>query len=344
MNLMDKSSIGQKSFSRRNFLAIVAVSTAAGLLYRYGLPLRKTHLFTLRHTKAMMGTTVNFTLLGPDRDSCHAALSATISRMEHLGTILSRHSSTSSLAELNRTGEIISPDKELLKVFSLAREMSTITQGAFDVTVLPLLKLYKKSKHAGELPPQNEIEKVLSLVDYRQITLTDNKISYNRSAMEVTLDGIGKGYIVDEGVKKLQEMGFPNIYLEAGGDLMASGTKMNGEPWKIGIQSPRPQKSDKLVTLKLQDKALATSGDYRQAFTSDKRHHHIINPLTGFSPPELASSTITAPTVATADGLATASMVLGPQKSLSLLESLPNCDGFLIGKNLTTFTTTGFFG
>ncbi len=341
---MDNSSISRSVFNRRKFLTIIAISATAGLLYRNGMFTREKELFTLRHSKMMMGTMVNFTLLGPDKDSCHSALSSTIERMQHLETILSSHRPTSSLSQLNRTGELASPEKDLLKVFQLAKEMSLITQGAFDVTVLPLLTLYNKSKQTERLPPPIEIDKALKLVDYRHITFDDKNISYNRPGMAVTLDGIGKGYIVDEGVKTLRKMGYNNTYLEAGGDLMASGTKNKGEPWRIGIQNPRPENRDKLVTLELIDRAMATSGDYRQAFTTDKRYHHIINPKTGFSPPELASCTITAPTVAKADGLATATMVLGPYKSLPLLESLPDCDGFLIGKDLVTYTTTGFFG
>ncbi len=341
---MEKSSTHQASFGRRKFLTLIAVSAAAGIVYRFGLHPKARDLYILRHSRMMMGTMVNFTLLGPDQDSCHSALEDTIKRMQELEGVLSRHQADSTLSRLNNSGELLDPDKDLFKVLSLSKEMSRITRGAFDVTVLPLLALYQQQKETGQIPSKTDLDAALKLVDNREITLSKQRISFNRPGMGVTLDGIGKGYIVDEGVKTLRDLGFNNIYLEAGGDLMVSGTKEHGEPWKIGIQNPRPAIKGKLVILELQNQAMATSGDYMQPFTPDRRFHHIINPLTGFSPPELASCTITAPTVAQADGLATAAMVLGPTESLDLLESLPECGGFLIGKDLNTYSTTGFFG
>jgi thiamine biosynthesis lipoprotein len=91
------------------------------------------------------------------------------------------------------------------------------------------------------------------------------------------------------------------------------------------------------------DRAVATSGDYLQAFTADLRQHHIIDPRSGFSPPELASCTVTAPNVAIADGLATALMVLGRQTALDLIESLPDCEAYLVDKALQPYHTSGFF-
>ncbi len=341
---MEQSSTKNTSLNRRRFLSIIAVSAAAGLLYRFGVRPKTKKRFVLRHSRQMMGTLVNFTLLGPDQESCQKALEKTIHRMHLLEGVLSRHQPDSNLSQLNREGELVHPDKALVKVISLAEKMSRTTKGAFDVTVLPLLRLYQEQKKTGKIPNERDIEDALKLVDYRQVTYSEDKIIFNLPGMGITLDGIGKGYIVDEGVQTLRNLGFDNIYLEAGGDLMVSGTKEHDEPWRIGIQNPRPENTQKLVSLELRNKAMATSGDYMQSFSPDRRYHHIINPLTGFSPPELASCTITAPTVAQADGLATAAMVLGPDASLNLLESLPECGGFLIGKDLITYTTTGFFG
>ena len=98
-----------------------------------------------------------------------------------------------------------------------------------------------------------------------------------------------------------------------------------------------------VYTAEMKNRAIATSGDYMQAFTPDRRFHHIINPQTGFSSPELASSSILAPSVAMADGLATSTMVMGAEKSIALLNSLADCEGFLIGKDLTTYSSKDFF-
>jgi len=198
-------------------------------------------------------------------------------------------------------------------------------------------------KGKGSLPPQQEIDSALSLVDYRRVTIEGDTIRYAQPSMAMTLDGIGKGYIVDEGVRKINELGFANVCIEAGGDLMVTGTKSSGDPWTIAIRNPRPEKEQHQYIVTMKDRAIATSGDYMQSFSKDRRYHHIINPATGFSPPELASCSILAPSVARADGLATSAMVMGPEKAIALLETLPDCEGFLIGKDLTTYTSKDFF-
>jgi thiamine biosynthesis lipoprotein len=329
--------------SRRKFLNIAAISTGLGAAYYFGVHSRRPKGYTLKHSKTMMGTIVNFTIIGIDQQSCREALEKTIKHMEKLGAVLSRHDQNSPLSKLNREGKLLNPDPSLVKVIALAQEMSKLTDGAFDPTVLPLLALYKRVK-TRNLPQQDEIDKALTLVDYRKVRVENDTISYDIAGMGMTLDGIGKGYIVDEAVKVMNDLGFANVCIEAGGDLMVTGAKQSGAPWTIAIRNPRPEEGGKQFIIKMKNRAIATSGDYMQAFTEDRRFHHIINPATGFSPPELASCSILAPTVARADGLATSAMVMGPTKSLALLESLPGSEGFLIGKDLTTYNTEGFFG
>ncbi len=157
----------------------------------------------------------------------------------------------------------------------------------------------------------------------------------------VTLDGIGKGYIVDRGVDVLKERGFPNVFVEAGGDLMAAGEKQGGVPWRVGIRAPRSSMT-LLARVDAREQAVATSGDYMQPFTPDYAQHHILDPRTGRSAPELASSTVIAPDAATADGLATLTMVLGAKRGRELLEDLPGCEGCFVDKQLEVTRTSGF--
>jgi thiamine biosynthesis lipoprotein len=161
--------------------------------------------------------------------------------------------------------------------------------------------------------------------------------------MGVTLDGIAKGYIVDQGMNALRTTGITDAYVEAGGDLMVIGTRQDGKDWRIGIRNPRSDNLEHMDTISLSDRAIATSGDYLQYFTEDKMVHHIIDPHSGFSPLQIASSSILAPSVALADGLATATMVLGAERSLDLLASLPECEGYFFDKHLNKYSTKGFF-
>lgn len=326
-----------RHLNRRAFLTMVAVAGGAGLCWQLGI-LDKP-LAAVRRSQPIMGTYLNLTVYGRDRDACERAIDATINRMLALEGQLSRHQETSPLALLNRTGELASPSREMLEVLTLSRELSDRSEGAFDVTMLPLLTLHAQQPQ----PAADRLERARAGVDYRQLMVTKQQIRFARPDMGVTLDGIAKGYIVDQGVAALHAEGFSQVYVDAGGDLMVTGAKPDGSPWRIGIMNPRKGSPAKPVTVGVTSKAVATSGDYFQAFTPDLLNHHIIDPHTGFSSPELASCTVTAPTVALADGLATAVMVLGREKGLELLETMDGCEGYLIDKQLNSSHTSNFF-
>jgi thiamine biosynthesis lipoprotein len=327
---------------RRNFLQIIAAAGITGTLWQFGIRPKTFTTHTARKSRMMMGTQVNLIVHGPDLDKCEDAVKSTFARMDELVSSLSRHNQESELSSLNSQGILYSPSKDLRQVLLLADHISTITEGAFDITVLPLLELYKQARKEHILPSREQVTTALNLVDYRKVNINDTSIILAQKGMAITLDGIGKGYIVDQGAATLQSLGFTNMYVEAGGDLMVAGTKAENVPWRIGVRNPRPQQASDLITIELSNKAVATSGDYMQPFTADMRHHHIIDPRSGTSPPKLASATVCAPTVALADGLATASMVLGPKQALATIDSLPDCEGFFIDKDLQQYKTKGF--
>ena len=161
--------------------------------------------------------------------------------------------------------------------------------------------------------------------------------------MRITLDGIAKGRVVDGGVAALKSMGFTNILVEAGGDLLAYGAHPDGSYWKIGVVNPRPSAGHPwLTTISVEDRAVATSGDYQQTFTSDYHLNHIIDPRSGVSPAELSSATVIASSVTEADALATTLMVLGVADGLALVERLPGVEALVATKDLNIFKSAGF--
>ncbi|MEE4241313.1 MAG: FAD:protein FMN transferase [Desulfopila sp.] len=328
-------------FNRRKFLGLIAAAAVFGAAYQYGSQRWTKGKYTLKNSRIMMGTTVNFTIIGPDQERCNEALEVTAAHMEKEAESISIYNPKSPLSLLNRNGFLENAPPTLLKVTRMALEMSRLTDGAFDPTVLPLLKLYRKEEN--RLPPEEEIEKALARVGYRNVLIEGNTIRYTVDETGMTLDGIGKGFIVDEGIRFINELGFENVCIEAGGDLMVTGANPSGTHWTIAIRNPRPNQDMQHHIIKLKDRAIATSGDYMQSYSADRQYHHIINPRTGFSPPALASCSILAPDVAMADGLATSAMVMGPDTSIALLDSLTDCEGFLIGKDLTTYTSKDFF-
>jgi thiamine biosynthesis lipoprotein len=338
---MSESSRGELFTSRRRVLQIIAFGGVAGWVWGCGLLRRSVGPVT--RTRTLMGTTVSLTVLGEDRDAAEATIDATLDHMAQLESRLSRHRSTSELSQLNAHGRVDGASRSLIELLELAQRINRLGDGAFDVTIHPVLELYRERLFSRQqLPSPEEVEQLLERVDQRSIVIVDGTVRLERPGMAVTLDGIGKGYIVDQGVAVLKQRGLPNVLVEAGGDLVAGGLKAPDTPWRIGIRHPRPGPTRLQARLDASDVAVATSGDYMQPFVPDLSQHHILDPRTGASSPELASSTVIAPTAALADGLATMTMVLGARRSVELLEELPECEGYFVSKQLEVSKTSGF--
>lgn len=327
-----------KMLSRRDFLKITAIGGAAALALRFGLDIEPDSI-SIKETRLLMGTVVNLTIISDDRQTATNAITACFDHMAELEAVLSRFQPQSQISILNQTGVVENAHPALLKLVKQSQELSQLTGGAFDITVKPLLDLYQAAP--GILPTTRQIDDTLGRVDCRKIDLSGQSIAFQQPGMSITLDGIAKGFIVDEGVAVLKKFGFQNVLVEAGGDLMGLGEKAPQASWKIGLQAPREEMGSVMTTFNVQNQALATSGDYMQTFTLDFSEHHIIDPHRGHSPPELASASIFAPTAALADGLATAVMVMGAQ-GIHLIENMADCEAFLITKNIEVLKTSGF--
>jgi thiamine biosynthesis lipoprotein len=322
--------------SRRAVLRILAVGGAAGVAWKLGL-FDRFRGRPVTRTRTLMGTFVNLTVLG-DHEEATAAADATLQRMAELEALLSRHREDSELSRLNAAGRMDAPSQALLDVLRLGERVSRMGDGAFDVSVQPVLELYDRDR---PLPAPKALEEAVGRVDHRALRITDDAIELTRPGMRLTLDGVGKGYVVDRGLEVLKQRGFGDVFVEAGGDLVASGNRDGGVPWRVGIRNPRPGLSLQ-TRFDASDVAVATSGDYMQSYTEDFTRHHIVDPRSGHSAPELASSTVIAPNAATADALSTLTLVLGPSAGRDLLESLPACEGYFISKQLEITRTTGF--
>jgi thiamine biosynthesis lipoprotein len=334
---MKTESADRTLLSRRNALRILAVGGAAGVAWRLGL-FDRFRAGPVTRARVLMGTGVRLTVLHDDLAEAEAAADATLERMAGLEVLLSRYREDSEVTRLNRTGAVEGASDALLEVLRLADSIWRLGDGAFDVTVQPVLDLYRD---ASGRPDGSEIERTVELVDQRALRVDDRAVRLARSGMHVTLDGIGKGYVVDRGVDELRRRGFGNVLVDAGGDLVVGGDKGDGRPWRLGIRNPRPGAALH-ARFDARESAVATSGDYMQPFTPDYAQHHIVDPRTGRSAPELASSTVLAGDAATADALATLTMVLGPRRGRELLEDLPGCEGYFVTKNLEVTRTSGF--
>lgn len=322
-------------FNRRQFLQITAVAGTVMLGGRL-LQQRTPRVQKITETRLLMGTLINLTVLVPDVAAEIAqgqtAVAAAFAEMERLIALFDRRQANSPLAILNQTGELRNPPPDVIQLLKEAQVYSEATAGAFDITIQPLVT----AAAAGE-----SVAAALPLVNYSQLQIDAAKITLPQPGMKITVDGIAKGRVVDGAITALQQSGFANILVEAGGDLVGQGKRPDGSPWRVGIDHPR-QAGSLLAALTIAEQAVATSGDYRHSFTEDHRQHHILDPRTGDSPTELASVTVVAPTAMAADALSTAVMVMGSTAGLTLVNRLPHVEALLVTKEMKIMRSPGF--
>jgi thiamine biosynthesis lipoprotein len=330
------------AFSRRDFIRITAILgagvgvSAAAARSVLGNRVPKS---VLEH-RILMGSPATLEVICEDEAFGREAIQQTFAEMYALEKIFSRFLEDSQLSTLNREGYLHHPHPALLSVLELARSISDLSHGAFDITIEPLLSYYRRRIQAGEAFDPAVVSSLQKRVDYTQVQAEPDEIKLLRAGTQITLDGIAKGYVIDRGANSLRAIGFANILVEVGGDLQTFGNAAD-RPWQVGIQSPRPNIRERIGVMQLSDMAVASSGDYANYFTEDLTLNHILDPRSGLSPREVAGATVVAPTASQADALSTTVMVLGMEEGLSLIESLNNVEGLLIGKDLSLRASSG---
>jgi len=310
---------------------VIAVLLSAVIIQKYRLK-------PLKQTEMIMGTLVEITVIPANEKAIKEAFEA----LKKVDALMSTYKEDSEISILNREGKA-QVSEETLEVIEDAIKFSNLTDGAFDITCRPLINLWKKAKKEEKVPTEEEIEEAISLVGYQRIILEANQIRLEKEGMQIDLGGIAKGYAVDKAIEALKKNGIKRALVNAGGDLYALGTDRQGEKWQIGVQDPREE--DKIIDIiKVKDKAVATSGDYRRYFTLEgKRFSHIVNPKTGLTVQDVPMSvTIIGPDATTTDALSTGVFVLGPEEGMKLIESLPEVEGMIISEGMKKLTSQGW--
>jgi thiamine biosynthesis lipoprotein len=227
-----------------------------------------------------------------------------------------------------------------------AVEFSQMSGGAFDITVGPVMELWKLDGAFAVRPEEAAIKDRLPLVGYQNITLEEDGILLNLPEMKLDLGGIAKGYACDTVLDYLKRQNIHKALLDFGGNVYAHGTKPDGSAWKIGIRSPLIGDDEIACAVSVQDRAVVTSGGYERYFQEDgTTYHHILNPQTGYPAASgLLSVTIVDPSSTRADALSTACFVLGLEEGYALLESLPDSEGVFITEDKAIYLTSGLSG
>jgi thiamine biosynthesis lipoprotein len=294
-----------------------------------------------------MGTLVEITMADPQERSSADAITGAFQEMRRIENIMSRRLEGSAVWEVNQAagvkGVVVSHD--LISVIQVGLQASHLSTGAFDVTLGSLIGLWARCWKEDRLPSKKEVEAARRLVGYEDLEVDEEKrtLFLKRRGMELALGGIAKGYAVDQACRVLQGLGFRDFIINAGGDLRTGGTKF-GSPWVVGIQNPR-DKSKIIARMRIQESAIATSGDYERYFVKDGvRYHHILDPVTGFPARDCQSVTILSNELIWADALATAVFVLGPTRGISLVETLPETEAMIVDQNGRFVLSTGMEG
>lgn len=283
----------------------------------------------------IMGTRVSVALYLDDDAKAEAAIVAVMEEMRRIDREFSPWIETSQLYRANQHAPKATKEhplaisQELADIIQKSFYYSRISDGAFDITFASVARYY--DYRAKLKPSERQIEELLPNINYRFVHLEPGPaLWYEHPHVYVDLGGIAKGYAVDRGIAILQAMGVQHATVTAGGDSRLLGDKF-GRPWLVGIKNPRAEKGT-AITLPLENCAISTSGDYERYFIDSKgeRVHHIINPRTGKSTHGLMSVSIIGPLGFDTDPLSTTVFVMGPEKGLALINSLPGFDAILI--------------
>lgn len=248
------------------------------------------------------------------------AVLESVDKLKELENKLSVHRDNSAISVLNRE-KINNVDDDIYNMLETALKVSVDTEGAFDITVKPLVDLWN-IKGNGPVPSAEDIIYRLNSISYKNIHLTRNDVKLIGEETQIDLGGIAKGYCADAIAKVLTDNGVKSAVIDLGGNVRTIGNK-KGKTWKIGIQDPEGNRGEYFGVLGISNKCVVTSGGYERYFIEDgKVYHHIIDPRTGYSADAgITSVSIIADDGAMADALSTAVYVMGVEKGLELLNS-----------------------
>ena len=273
-----------------------------------------------------MYTIVSITVSCKSEEQAQKTMDASFRELDRLAGLMNFYSEDSEISMINRQASRapVKVSKDTFDLLEKSVYVSEMTEGAFDVTVGPLVKLWDMQKKI--VPDRKAVIEAMEKVGYRNILLdkTTSTVFLKKSGAQIDLGGILKGYAADKVIWILKQNGFTSAIVAVGGEVRAIGRKPDGTPWMVGIQNPRQKGSaDEIVaTMELSDKATSTSGDYNNYFEKDGvRYHHLLDPKTGFPSKQCGSTTIIANDSTTADGFSKL-FVLGPEKGLEVAKRL----------------------
>lgn len=305
------------------FLVLLIVGTVLIIRQQRSTPYQKSADF-------IFGTSFHVTY------QCDSDLTESIkTELMKVDASLSPFNEESVISAINNNKEV-RPDQMFIEVFNLAMGISKDTDGAFDITVAPLVNAWGFGFKNGSQPSKQQVDSLMQIVGYQKVRLTDGIVMKHDPRIMLDCSAIAKGYGTDRVAKLLRSRGVENFMVEIGGEIVTRGVNPDRKPWKIGVTKPTDDSlhvGHELQTiLNVTNKAMATSGNYRNFYyKGGKKYAHTIDPKTGYPVQHsILSATVITKSCAVADAYATSFMVMGLEKAQKVLERHPELMGYFI--------------
>ena len=299
-----------------------------------------------KESDILMGSNFEIAAIHDDEEFALNIIDSAYKEIDRIESLISSWNENSQTYLINQNAGIVPVvvDLELFNLIKRSKKISTITDGAFDISYASMDKIWIFDQRNINMPSEKLILSSVSKINYENIILNENENSVflKEKGMKIGFGGIGKGYAANKARYLMIQMGIDNGMVNAGGDLIAWGNGMNNKKWRVGIADPKKE-NEFISWLEIQDQAIVTSGDYeRYLIIDDIRYSHIIDPRTGYPSIGIKSVTVICPDAELADALATSVFVLGSKKGLDLINQMEgfeciivdNMDEFIVSEGI----------
>lgn len=305
-------------------LSLVVVIALAASACSRASPLR------FEYAQVIMGVEARIILYATDETTARRAARSAFERMADLDAVMSDYRCDSELMMVSRSAGLgsIPISDDLCRVLIRAQAIAAASEGAFDVTIGPLVELWREARKTGRLPGADALARAKERSGWRNLVVDPraSTLELTRLGMKLDLGGIGKGFAADEALRTLSDRGLRRCLVDLGGDIAAGAPPPGASGWRVVVGAYEPP-----LIVELTGAAVAASGDTEQFVEIDgSRHSHIVDPRTGRGLTGGHLVTVIAPDAATADALASAVSVLGPDRGLGLLDQFPGSAGLVV--------------
>ncbi|AYE35854.1 FAD:protein FMN transferase [Clostridium septicum] len=298
----------------------------------------------ISRSEILMGTIIKVTIFDSSNEK---VLDEVFNKIKELESTLSINANGTLIDKINESAGVapVKVDDDTYNLISKGIEYSNLSNGLFDISIGPLVKLWSIGLPEAKVPSKEEINEKLPLIDFNNIELNDtNKtIFLKKSGMLLDLGGIAKGYTADKISDILAENNIKNALIDLGGNIYTHGTKITGDDWKVGIQDPFSERGEIIGSITISNKSIVTSGIYERFIEKDGiKYHHILSPETGYPyDNDLAGITIISNKSIDGDALSTSVFAMGLKDGINFVEKLENIEAIFVTKDKRVHITSG---